>query len=113
MEEKARKLNDVRMILTLIGVGIIVVGVFLALFYGKVTFIPFGYESLMFLILGVCIFIVGVLVLIISQCVINGMLGKLRELRDKEEKRKHPDSEKLNKFQKSKKIREEYKNRKK
>lgn len=113
MEEKARKLNDVRMILTLIGVGIIVVGVFLTLFYGKLTFIPFGYESLTFLILGAVIFVVGILVLVISQCVINGMLGQLRVMRDEEEKKKHPEDEKLDKFQKSKKIREEYKNRKK
>lgn len=109
MEEKAKKLGEIRSYLTFGSLAFIVVGIFLALFYGKVTLIPFSYESFTFLLVGAILFGVGLLVLIISQVIINTKLGALRQQKENEEKEK--ENVKLNKYQKSRKLKEDYRNK--
>ncbi len=110
MEEKAKKLGEIRSWFTFISLVFIIVGVCLAVFFGKVTIFPFTYDFLPALIAGAIILLIGLIVLILSQVILNTKLGKLREEKEKQEKEKN--NRKLNKYEKSKKLREEYQNRK-
>mgnify|MGYP007108794657 CR=1 FL=1 len=110
MEEKAKKLGEIRSWFTFLSLGFIIVGLVLAVFFGKVTFFPFSYSSLPLLVTGSVLFGVGLLVLIVSQAILNTKLGKIRE--EKEKAQLETDNGKMNKYQKAKKIKEEYRNRK-
>lgn len=110
MEEKAKKLGEIRSWFTFGSLFFLIVGVCLAVFFGKVTIFPFSYDSLPLLIVGASLFFVGLVVLIVSQVILNTKLGKLREEKEKEEQEKN--NRKLNKYEKSKKLKEEYRNRK-
>lgn len=112
MEEKAKKLDNFRMMITLTCIALIIFGVYLVIGLGKLSFTTFTYSNLPCVISGSVIAGIALITLIVSQIIINSKLGALRMQKEEENKAKETNGKK-NKYQEAKLKQAEYKNRKK